>query len=293
VHRPDGRRIYYNETSGLMSAQAGVTERLIKLVDRSGNLTGWQLITADEETETYNAEGRLTSIQNRNGLTQTLTYATGAYYPQSVTDAFGRTLTFTYTANMPRLVGITLPDSTQITFAYSSALNLTTTTYPGSVTRQYHYELTDSRKNLLTGITDESGVRYVTWAYASSAAGAYPTSSKRAGNVDQYTFAVTSTSTRTVTDPLGQARLYGSTVRKGQRLQTSSPLVVPGSNEAKAITYDTNGNITTRKDFNNNEARFSYDTTRRDSGKSGTQLCTTSISEELHRHESRELEALR
>ena len=128
--------------------------------------------------------------------------------------------------------------------------------------KQYHYELTSDRKNLLTGITDESGVRYATWAYGTSAAGAPPTSSEHAGGVDLYTFTYPNASGRTVVDPLGQSRTYGSTARKGERLLTSSTVLTPGSTEPSAMTYDDFGNIATVKDFKNYETRYSYDLTR-------------------------------
>jgi RHS repeat-associated protein len=261
--RPEGRRIYFNESAGIMSAQSGATERLIKLVDGSGTLTGWKLILPDDVTETYDATGRLMSLQNRTGLTQTVSYTGDMRTPDSVTDDFGHTLTFGYdTSNMRKLQSITLPGGNQITYALSSTQNLISVTYPDSTFKQYHYELTSDRKNLLTGITDEDGVRYATWAYGTSANGAPPTSSQHAGGVDLYTFAYPSAASRTVVDPLGQSRTYGSTARKGQRLLTSSSVLTPGSTEPSAVTYDDYGNVATLKDFKTYETRYSYDLTR-------------------------------
>ena len=259
VLRPNGRRLYYNESGGVMSAQPGVVEQLIKLVDTSGNLTGWKFVLPDDTTETYDANGRLISIRNRAGLTQTVTYSGDSPRPQSVSDDFGHTITFGYDSSlMPRLQTITLPDGNQVSFSYSSIQNLTSVTYPGSVTRTYQYELTGSSQSLLTGLTDESSVRFATWTYSSGV----PTSSKHAGDVDLFTISYPTASTRTVVDPLGQSRTYGSSVMKGQRLLASNTVVTPGANEPKAMTYDNNGNVATSQDFNNVEVHYSYDLTR-------------------------------
>ena len=64
-----------------MSPQSGATEQLVKLVDGSGTLTGWKLILPDDVTETYDETGRLVSLQNRAGLTQTVAYMGDLRHP--------------------------------------------------------------------------------------------------------------------------------------------------------------------------------------------------------------------
>jgi uncharacterized protein RhaS with RHS repeats len=54
---------------------ADIADRLVKLTDAGGVLTGWRYIpAATEETETYDAAGRLVSVANRAGLAWSLAY---------------------------------------------------------------------------------------------------------------------------------------------------------------------------------------------------------------------------
>ena len=68
----------------------------------------------------------------------------------------GNALIFVYDNDkIKHLIGLTLPGGSQVGYSYDSDKNLTTITNADSMSRTYLYELTASRKNLLTGITDE------------------------------------------------------------------------------------------------------------------------------------------
>lgn len=163
--RPDGKSIAFNLSGGSYAPDPDqVALRLVKLAST------WQLINADDEIETYDAEGKLLSIANRAGLTQTLAYfASGANKGQlqSVTDPFGRTLSFAYTNQ--QLSTLTIPGGGTFTYAYNpvsgtDVVQLVSATDPLSKVRTYHYEHATLRR-ALTGITDELGVRFATYAY--------------------------------------------------------------------------------------------------------------------------------
>jgi YD repeat-containing protein len=62
-----------------------VTEHLERLTE-AGVFTGWRYTTAEDEVEVYDAQGRLVSIADRAGLSQTLAY-----------DGQGRLSTVTHT----------------------------------------------------------------------------------------------------------------------------------------------------------------------------------------------------
>ena len=146
--------------------------------------SGWRLKRAeDDATETYNAQGKLLSIQQRNGLKTTLKYDTQGRLVR-VTHPFGRTLRFSYDTEW-HLVRIDTSGGEHFGLAYDANGNLTTLTYPDGRNRQFHYE-NSFYKNALTGVTDASGQRIGTYSYA---ADGRVFETQRANAVDHVRFA--------------------------------------------------------------------------------------------------------
>ena len=119
--------------------------------------------------EVFNADGYLIREVEPNGEVVTLAYD-DAQNLISVENSYGQSLSFTY--DNQKLTS--LIDSTGQTYhyVYDAANNLVEVIYPDATpeltsdnpTRRYFYE--DSRyPNHLTGIEDENGERYATWAY--------------------------------------------------------------------------------------------------------------------------------
>jgi YD repeat-containing protein len=237
-------------------------ERLTVVTDGSGGFTGWLYVTANDDEELYDTNGRLLAITSRAGVTQTLTYGANNRVA-SVIDDFGHELTFLWdTASPPRLTNVVLPGagSGQIVLTYGANNNLTQVTYPDTRTRGYLYELTGAgQENLLTGIEDESGIRYATWGYGT---GNVVTSSVHAGGVDSYTTTYNADGTRVVVDPLGTSRTYTTAVIAGERRYTGSNLLCQGCNEYASATFDSFGNFESKTDFEGIETRFTHDTAR-------------------------------
>ena len=266
--RPDGDVIEFTATnpsytSTQYEAQGELKERLVVATNTSGVFIGWRYITASDDQELYDTNGRLLSIKARGGVTQTLTYGTNDRIASLASD-LGHQLTFNWdTATPPRLSSVTLPGpgSGQIAFTYGANNNLTQVTYPDTRTREYLDELPGSGGvNLLTGIEDESGVRYVTWGYN---ADCLATSSAYVGGVDSYTISYNTDGTRTVVDPLGKSVTYTTEVIAGQRRYTgaSSPCESCGG-EYESTTYDPAGNFESTTDFNGVETRYEHDVAR-------------------------------
>ncbi|MGL4574252.1 MAG: DUF6531 domain-containing protein [Burkholderiaceae bacterium] len=109
----DQRLLYRLQASNTWLADTpGNRNTLTELKDASGNRTGWQhKLWADDTVETYDVDGMLLSIKQRNGWITTLTYSTAAtpvttYLIGSTTPTpgllvgvknhFGRELKFTY-----------------------------------------------------------------------------------------------------------------------------------------------------------------------------------------------------
>ena len=239
--------------------------------------------------ERYNSNGRLISITDRSGRTQTLTYscttvsascpvvtpasiAPAAGLLIRVSDYAGRSLSFTYNAKF-QLTTLTDPAGHVTRYGYDTDGNLATVTYPDDTPadlidnpkKTYLYgELTHtanvSQPHALTGVLDENQVRYATYRYDASGTAI---STELAGGVDKYqlTYALNSTS---VTDPLNSVystslqTLLGVLKPTGQ----SQPAGSGCAASASALGYDANGNVARRTDFNGNVSCYAYDLSR-------------------------------
>ena len=172
-----------------------------------------------------------------------------------MTGPFGHTLTFANDAN-GRVSQMTVPDGGVYTYAYSSTSNnLISVTYPSGAQRQYVYENT-AFPNALTGIIDENGQRFATWAYDSQGRAV---SSQHAGGVDLTTLTYNSDGSTSVTDARGNVHGYVFTTQFG----IVKPVAVTGvpvqSAGGNAFTYDSNGFIASSTDWNGNITTYTHD----------------------------------
>jgi YD repeat-containing protein len=293
VYRSDGRQLVFTLDGPNWIGPADVADRLTELKNAQGIRTGWHyFVAATDDTEHYDASGKLTAIVSRSGLTQTLTYTDGtdgavsgnggfaldiAGNPISVIldrglllrvrDHMGRTLTFGYT-NLWRLKKVTDPAGGTFLYVYTLAANglanLTSVTYPDGRQRVYHYNepantSATSKPNALTGITDENGVRFATYKYDTFGRAIETVHHANGTDVNRYQLAYnTSGAQTTVTDPLGMARAYGFQVTLGVVKNTALSQPQAGSLGA-ALSYDANGNVSSRTDFNGNRTNYTYD----------------------------------
>ncbi|KAB2325720.1 RHS repeat protein [Betaproteobacteria bacterium SCN1] len=273
VSRYDGKVFVFRLQNDIWRPDADIPDRLVELKDGSGLRTGWQYVVgSDDAVETYSASGRLLSIADRAGRMQVLTYdlpasAGGDDDPDTldaVVDAAGRSLHFTYDAHK-RIATVADPSGGVIAYGYDSVGNLVSVQYPDGRSKTYHYNepAHTAGANLphaLTGITDENGDRYATYAY--DAAGR-AVSTAHAGGADSYTLSYGPAST-TVTDPLGAQRVYGFTTVLGVVKSTGQSQ--PGGSgcgpASSSVAYDVNGNVARRTDFNGHTACYAWNLTR-------------------------------
>jgi RHS repeat-associated protein len=287
ITHPDGKTLYFNLVNDVWISDADVPDRLAEITDANGVLTGWRYtVAADDSVETYDATGKLLSIDDRSGHTQTLTYsdgtagAKGGYVLDAsgnptttvlpaglllrVADVYGNALNFGYDTSSS-IVKMTDPSGGNYVYAYNAQSNLVSVQYPDGRSKTYLYENTTFR-NALTGITDENGVRYATYRYDTMGR-AYD--EDHGGSVGHYNLAYTTDASgnpvsTTVTDPLNTTRTYNFTTVLG--VVKSTGVSQPGGSgcgaASSAMTYDANGNIASRADFNGNKTCYAYDLTR-------------------------------
>ncbi|MGH8581969.1 MAG: RHS repeat-associated core domain-containing protein, partial [Gammaproteobacteria bacterium] len=242
-----------------------IADKLNQLTDTSGTTTGWIYThAATDEEERYDVNGRLVATTDRAGLSQTLSYdGTGRLI--SVADPFGHTLSFTYDA-ANRIATMTNPAGGVYTYGYSSLNNVSTVTYPDGKVRTYVYNESANIPSgysfpyALTGIIDENGNRFATYKYDFFGRAI---STEHAGVADKVTLSYPTSTSTIVTDALGTARTYTFQTILGVVKNTgiSQPCTNCGGG-ASAMTYDVNGNVASRTDFNGNRTNYTYDLAR-------------------------------
>ncbi|MFC5475762.1 DUF6531 domain-containing protein [Paraherbaspirillum soli] len=276
VRRGDGKAFDFVLGNGGYQPDGDINDSLMRKLDSKGNPGGWQYkVAANQSLESYDVSGKLLSIKSRAGLLQTLSYSDAttpaAIAPQAgllirVADSFGHQLNFVYDSSS-RVVQMIDPAGGVTTYSYDSANRLSSVTYPGGKPRTYLYNepVYTAGADLpyaLTGIVDENGSRFAIFNYDSSGKAV---STEHAGGVEKYGIAYPQLGSQSaVTDPLGTMRTYNfQTIQNTLRYTgESQPGGAGCSAAASNVTYDANGNVASRTDFNGVVTTFSYDLAR-------------------------------
>lgn len=191
--------------------------------------------------ELYRTDGQLSKIQYRNGTFVTLSYIGDVL--DKVIDNNGHFIKLTYNTD-GRLSSLKLPNNQQITYSYNSG-RLVTVTRPSIGTKNYHYseDITvapSGNPNLLTGVTDERGIRYSRFAYDAQDRGVL---TEHAGGAQKYTLDFSSASVTKVTDPNGEQWVYAKHTQDDGITRIDNTSRANGSVYVSQQTYDENGNI--------------------------------------------------
>jgi YD repeat-containing protein len=240
-------------------------DTLVQLTDSNDEPIGWQFLTEDDTVENYNINGRLLNISSRDGRIQTLSYDANENLI-SVNDDTGRDLTFTYDGSN-RITTIIDPAGGLYRYAYDSVGNLMSVTYPDNKIRTYHYNeqaytSNTDLPNALTGVTDENGVRYATYTYDTHGRAVI---TEQAGGADKYTLTYgTDGNNSIITDPIGSnyTRKHQAILGVAKSVSQSQPAGAGCNAASSATTYDVNGNVASRTDFNGNKTCFAFDLNR-------------------------------
>jgi RHS repeat-associated protein len=268
------------DTGGIFRPMAGL-DRDVKAVHLTTPVEAWEYTDENDEVSRFEKIAtlwKLVSIKQRNNYTQTLSYDASAVL-QTLTDSFGRTLTFTMAVPPANAVGISpvitrivAPGGLQIDYTYSRATSLSNLVYGSEIlttvvtsqsgatpeTTTYHYET--ANRNLLTGFTDARGVRQLTVTYDGSFR---VLTSEWAGGVDKSTFVYDDINKKvTVTNALGKTATYTYAFVSGGKRVTAIDGVAstncPASNAA--TVYDTKGQITQTTDEEGRITKYILDT---------------------------------
>ena len=293
IHRPDGNQYEYSLVNGAWVGDADVVGTLTDTgMDVSGNPTGWNFVNENDEIEEYDSSGKFIAITNPAGVTQTLTYSCmtvsvscpvatpTTVAPVSgllitVTDSAGRQLNFTYDGSS-RVSTMTDPSGGVYNYTYDTNSNLTSVTYPDGKVRTYLYgEAANvsatpatgvSYVNALTGIIDENGNRYASWTYDAQGKATSSEHGSFGSGIDHIGLAygtpdASGNSTTSVTDPRDILRSYTFSTILGV-VKNNGIIGQPCNGCVEAYTYDANGNVASRTDFNGHMTTYAYDLTR-------------------------------
>jgi YD repeat-containing protein len=256
--RGDGSVYVFKNNNGQWTSDTDQNTSLVQ----SGSQ--WVFTDSNNTRETYNSTGQLISTTTLEGRTTTLDYNIpvadgGDGDPDTldrVTDASGQNLLFGYTDNYgsPRLSTVTTPDGV-IGYRYDVNGNLEFIDKPDGTTRQYHYE-DPGFTFALTGITDERGIRFATWAYNSRGKVIL---SEHAGGVEQVNLSYNPDGTTTVTDSRGATRTYNFTLQRGSLAITQitgDQCTTCLNGEKKNRSYNTNGYLSGYTDWGDAITKF-------------------------------------
>jgi RHS repeat-associated protein len=222
-------------------------------------------LSDDDSTWQFDAAGKLQSKTERNGWTTSYSYiatGNGAGQLGSITNAFGRSIQFSYTA-AGQLESATLPDGQTVRYTFDSSSRISNVRYSDNSSKTYLYE--DSRwPQSVTGIIDERGTRLATVVYDAQGRAV---ESGYAGGADYYKVSYPSTSnwsSAQITDPLGTTRTYqyGTTLGKLAVTGADKPSGSGGADAASRV-QNASGLIDSETDFAGVLTLYTWDSTRR------------------------------
>ncbi|WP_162900059.1 RHS repeat domain-containing protein [Ralstonia solanacearum] len=275
--REDGSILYF-QRNGAVWSTATSGDSLQAVTDGNGATTGWLYEVAQTGVvETYDTDGRLQSVRERSGRTTQLTYDASKRLT-SVTAPSGHALKFTYDPS-GRVTSTTAPDGAVTKYAYNTAGMLTAVTWPDNTSRQYVYENTRF-PTALTGVIDEAGVRYTTYAYDDQGRAI---SSEITPSSDRYQFRYQTNGQTIVTQPSGTTSTYTFLQQNGVLLPTSvsAPCPTCGST-AQSTDYDASGNATRQVSYDGSATTYTYDAQGRETQRiegAGTSNARTTTTE--------------
>ena len=182
----------------------------------------WQQHNGHEVS--FDQAGQLIGLRAPNGANVNLYYSRQGQL-QQVVDSQRRKLSFDYYSN-GRLKTLTDPAGRRIRYSYDDNGNLDYVQYLDKAStaqtnqskkRQYHYEDPNDAHNL-TGITDERGERYATWAYDSQDRAIL---SEHANGVERVSLDFSTPGQTLVTNSDGEQSVYHTRYQSGIPIVTA------------------------------------------------------------------------
>ncbi len=264
---------FYRDISGAYVSRYDKRETLKSL---SPAFDDWALTTRDGRIERFkkiDGQYLLVSVHSKNGTGEFYTYGAEGKLA-TISDASGHALTITWVG---AVVSSVTGAAGSVRYDYElikadddldvggterlAAVSYLDEDGRQSATRRYHYEDANHR-HLLTGITDENGNRFATYAYNASGQAIL---SEHAGGANRYEFSYPEEAKRVVTDPLDTQRVI-DLVYDSENGGTVSSVSQPGGAgsgpAASNLSYDDLGRLSSSTNYDGKKTCFIREATR-------------------------------
>ncbi|WP_256582742.1 RHS repeat domain-containing protein [Pseudomonas sp. Irchel 3A5] len=285
-------RLYFSDRSAVMvmpdgnehlfspSAVGFTSNTDIGVLRKVGD--SWHYNGIDQKDLIFSASGELTQVNDLKGITyKLLRKRLFAGQEITITNSYGESVVLVESARH-KLQSIKTPTH-NIVFLYDANQNLSERKVSSgrvSSIRRYHYE-NDYFPTSLTGITDERGVRFATWAYDRAGRAI---SSQRANNTGITKIVYKDDDSRIVTNELGKNTIYryktiSGVMRLVEIIGEPSPNC-PASNSS--YTYNERGQVLTKTDARGYITAYTYNDRGLETNRteaSGTAQAQTVITE--------------
>jgi YD repeat-containing protein len=260
---PDGARdeLAWDGTAGL-SLSAYSRNRLTRF-NYNGS-SAWLMTRPDERRLlVFDDGGRLLKVQRVDGASVSLTYSNGQL--ATIEDDWHRTLQVAHGPN--GISGLTDPAGIQTTYDYSNQ-KLTTVRYPDGGLRSYVWDEPELSTgsggiNRLTGIVDEVQRRFASFGYRDGKA----VSTEHAGGVNRFSIEDARTNgSGSILLSYPSGAVHTTTfelVNELSRVVSSTQPAGSGCTASTSnISYDANGNVAGKVDFNRTRTCYVHDPNR-------------------------------
>jgi len=258
--------------------------KLLSITTRTGLVYSLQYSDATTSTNIAPHPGLLISISSPFGRSINLSYdASGLLI--GVVDPAGQQYLYGYNENLgsgvsnPLLTSVVFPDGKKRSYVYESQLipsghiDVTALKLTGGVSVKPNINTVDFHRSSLvgnvgenadvplTGIIDENGNRYAVYGYDVNGRA---TSTAHAGGANGATFVYYGDSSATITDALGttRSRAFQNILGTLKDVSVTQPNATGTGTKTATTTYDANGNIASKTDFNGVVTTYAYDLTR-------------------------------
>lgn len=261
VARPDGRRYTFTPSANLYTSTPDVSATLSWRYSENGAINGWRYHSEEDITEIYDNTGKLLARYSPSGHAHHYSYDSQNRL-LNISDTSGRTITLERDGS-GRISAMLDPDGQRYAFVYDAKNNLGSLIWPDTLSRTLHYD--DSRfPHALTGITDENGAQYATYAYDQYGRGILTEHAEGAGKVTLQYDAVNSLAT--VIDAHGNTTKMGYQLLHGrlQPTNTEEPCSnCVGGKRTSLRQYDAKGNLSVYVNYAGVRTEYSYEVSSR------------------------------
>ncbi len=278
------RHKYYSLSESGYAGQPGNYATLEEVMGPDENYV-FTLTYKDGQVNTFNDDGTLAAIRDRNGNTTTLAYYDGRL--DTVTDPSGRVVSFAYdSAN--HMTSVTDPAGNYYAFSVGTSLNSVTQTDSGIW--QYTYDTNgfmlsksdpvgnainyayDDQHRVIASTDPEGRMRNIAYPRTSDTVKTTKTTSftEKNGGVWNYSYDTQKGYLLSKTDPQGGTTSYAYDTN-GNRTATTNP-----DGTSTSASYDSTGNMLTSTDAMGQTTGYTYNTFGQVTGIADAQGGTTS-----------------